>query len=163
MKRKFTVSALIALWLIAAIAVRVRAASFSDEVRGWDYESLMWGAVAGLVGGALRTIFTLASDSRPVFYVLLEARKDMVISLLAGGVAYLILIALASKYPTLVTAEIRMLVIMGAGWARKGFFLRVQQLLTSKLDDVNQKMRNGAPPGAPVPSSKMPLESKDGK
>ena len=72
MKRKFTVSALVALWLVAALTVR--AASFTDDVRGWDYESLMWGALAGLVGGALRTIVTLASDSRPVHFVLLEAR-----------------------------------------------------------------------------------------
>lgn len=159
MKRKFTVSALVALWLV--VAFTVQAASFTDEVRGWDYESFMWGAVAGLVGGALRTIFTLASDTRPVFFVLLEARKDMVISLLAGAVAYLILIALSSKYPNLVTPEIRMLVIMGAGWARNGFFARVQQLLTSKLDDMNVKMRNGAPAADPVPSTKMPLDPKD--
>lgn len=159
MKRKSLVSVLLVLWLLVALGVQ--AASFTDEVRGWDYESVMWSAIAGLVGGALRTIFTLASDSRPVHFVLLEARKDMVISLLAGTVAYLILIALSSKYPDLVTREIRMLVIMGAGWARRGFFVRVQQLLTSKLDDVNQKMRNGAPQADPVPSTKMPLDPKD--
>ena len=159
MKRKSLVSALIVLWLVVALGVQ--AASFTDEVRDWDYESVMWSGIAGLVGGALRTIFTLASDSRPVYFVLLEARKDMVISLLAGAVAYLLLIAVASKYPDLVTREIRMLLIMGAGWARKGFFSRVQQLLTSKLDDVNQKMRNGATPATPVASSRMPLEPKD--
>lgn len=159
MKRKSLVSTLLVLWF--AVAVGVQAASFTDEVMGWDYESLMWGAVAGLIGGALRTIFGLASETRPVFSVLLEARRDMVISLLAGGLAYMLLIAVQSKYPDLVTREIRMLVIMGAGWARLSFFKRVQQLLSSKLDDVNQKVRNGSPSADPVPSTKMPLEPKD--
>lgn len=158
MMHKLAVNVLLFLWGLA-FAHLARAATFTQEVMTWDYQSLMWGGVAGLAGGALRTIFGLASDKRPVFDVLKEARRDMVISLLAGGVAYMLLTAVSSKYPDLVTREIRMVAIMGAGWARLSFFSRVQQLVSSKLDNVNENVRKGAPAVTAV----TPLDTTGGK
>ena len=158
MKNRLVVQVLLALWGLCFVRV-VYAATFSIEIRGFDYESLMWGAIAGLLGGALRTIFTLASENRVVYSVLKEARKDLVVSFLAGGAAYALMLAITSKHPDLITREIRMVVIVGAGWTRVAFFNRLNQLVTSKLDKTNQTLRAGAPAGPPA-SDVMPFTDK---
>lgn len=79
MKHKTTVNILMLLWAVCATQL-VYAATFAQEVRAFDFESLMIAAVGGLCGGALKTIFTLANDNRAVFAVLKEARRDLVIS-----------------------------------------------------------------------------------
>lgn len=157
MKHKITVNVLLILWAVCAAQV-VYAATFTQDLRVFDYESLLWGCIAGLLGGALRTIFTLASDNRVVYSILKESRKDMVVALLAGGCAYLLLIAIASKYPDLITREIRLVAIVGAGWSRLWFFNNLNRVITSKLDDFNQKTRDGAP--VEPSSAAVPLEGK---
>lgn len=158
MKHKALVHILMALWALCAVRVAY-AATFTQELRVFDYESLMWAAIAGLLGGALRTIFTLANDNRVVYSILKESRKDLVVALMAGALAYLLLIAIASKYPDLITREIRMLVIIGAGWSRASIFKRLDQIVSSKLDSVNQKARDGAPIEPPS-SAAVPLSEK---
>ena len=158
MKNRLIVQFLLAVWGLCFMRV-VYAATFAVEVRGFDYESLMWGAVAGLLGGALRTIFTLATENVVVYSVLKEARKDLVVSFLAGGAAYLMMLAITSKWPDLITRDIRMVVIVAAGWTRVAFFNRLNQLVTSKLDKTNENLRAGAkviPPASDV----MPLGDK---
>ncbi|WP_390342385.1 hypothetical protein ACFJIS_19060 [Variovorax boronicumulans] len=139
-----------ALVFVKAVYAAGSVTSLSLDVRSWDYESLLWGAIAGFLGGALRTIFTLASENVAVYRVLREARKDLIVSFLAGGLAYLIIIAVSSKLPELITREIRMVVIVWAGWQRIAFFKRVDQLVTSKLDKFNQDLRGGAPADPPA-------------
>jgi hypothetical protein len=158
MKNRLAVQMLLALWGLCFVHV-VYAATFAMEIKGFDYQSLMWGALAGLLGGTLRTIFTLASENRVVYSVLKEARKDLVVSFIAGGVAYLILLAVSSKWPDLITREIRVLAIGAAGWTRVAFFNRLNQLVTSKLDKTNQDLRAGAPVVPPA-SDVMPIGDK---
>lgn len=158
MKNKLAVQFLLVLWALCFLRVAY-AATFANEIRGFDYESLLMGALAGFLGGVLRTIVTLASDNRVVYIVLREARKDLVVSFIAGGVAYLILLAVSSKYPNLITREIRVLAIGAAGWARVSFFNRLDQLVTSKLDKVNEDVRAGATPVPPA-SDVVPLSEK---
>jgi len=137
----------------------VYATTFTMDIRGFDYESLMWGALAGLLGGALRTIFTLASENVVVYSVLKEARKDLVVSFLAGGVAYALMLAITSKWPDLITREIRMVMVVAAGWTRVAFFNRLNQLVTSKLDKTNENLRAGAPVVPPA-SDVVPIGDK---
>lgn len=158
MKHRLAVNILMALWALCATRLAY-AATFAQEIRGFDWESLLWGAAAGLLGGALRTIFTLANDNRVVFSVLKEARKDMVVSFLAGGFAYALCVAIESKWPGTVTREIRMLAIVGAGWTRAAIFTRAGQFLRSKLDAENQKLRAGLP-NDPPSSAAVPLGDK---
>lgn len=158
MKHRTWVNLLMALWAVCATRV-VYAATFADDLRALDYESIALSVFAGLLGGALRTIFTLASENRPVWQVVLEARRDMVVAMMAGGAAYLLMYAIASKYPDLITREIRPVVILAAGWARLNFFRRVNQLANSGLDNVNQKVRNGAP-ADPPPAAPPPLNDR---
>ena len=156
MKHKTTVNVLVLIWAFCASRL-VFAATFAQEVMGFDYESLLIAAVGGLCGGALKTIFTLANDNRAVFAVLKEARKDLVVSFMAGAAAYLFMIAIESKWPGTITREIRFVGVMAAGWARSAIFVQVARLARAKLDGKAAELRANAPIEPPT-SAAVPLE-----
>lgn len=153
MKHRALVNVLLLLWGLCASRL-VYAATFAQEVRDLDYASLVTAAVAGLCGGALRTIFTLANDNRAVFLILKEARRDLIVSCLAGGAAYLLMIAVESKWPGTITREIRFVGVMAAGWARSAIFVQAARLARAKVDGKAREYRGGGdepPASAPVP------------
>ncbi|AMM23155.1 hypothetical protein [Variovorax sp. PAMC 28711] len=158
MKNKFTVNVLLFMWAVCATRVAY-AASFSQDMKAFDLESLIWGATAGLLAGVLRTIFTLASENVVVYSVLKEARKDLVVSFIVGGIAYFLMWAISSVYPNLITREVRLVVILAAGWTRVAFVNRLSQLVNSKLDRANDDLRAGAPISPPS-SGVVPLGEK---
>jgi hypothetical protein len=67
MKHKIAVHFLMFFWLCVMTRVAF-AATFAQEARLFDYESLLTAAVGGLCGGAFKTIFSLANDNRAVFW-----------------------------------------------------------------------------------------------
>lgn len=150
---------LIPLWFLCYTGL-TWAATFAQDVRAFDVESLVWAAAAGLMGGALRTILTLASDKREVYDILREARKDAVVSLIAGLGAYLVVLGVNSMMTTYfditaVPRDLRILIIVGAGWARMGFFKKLDQATESALRRMDKTIQ-GNDPG---PSSEAaPLE-----
>ena len=161
MKHKFAVQALLLLWVFATTRI-VYAATFLQDVQTFDYESLMTAAVAGLCGGLLRTIFTLANDTRAVFLILKEARKDLVTSALAGGFVYCLMIVIESKWPGTITRETRFIGVLISGWLGSAVFVTAGRLLRAKVDGQAAQFRAGAastdiPSSAPVPVSKGPL------
>jgi len=158
MKHKIAVHLLMLLWLCVATRIAY-AATFAQEVRLFDYESLLTAAVGGLCGGALKTIFALANDSRPVFQVLRESRKDLVIAFLAGGFVYLAMIAVESKWPGTVTREIRFFGVLVAGWAGAAVFVQAARLARNRLDGENAKARAGAAEDPPIPAA-APLNDR---
>lgn len=158
MKHKFAVHVL-ALTLLFCMTRLAYAATFAQEVRGADYESILTAAVAGLCGGAFKTIFTLASDKRAVFQILMEARRDLVVSFLAGGFVYLLMIMVESKWPGTVTREIRFGGTLIAGWAGSAVFVWAARVARSRLEAENERQRKGVP-GDPPTSAAVPLESK---
>jgi hypothetical protein len=155
-KHRIYVNLLLLAWALTAARVAF-ASTLTQDVFSWDYSSLMWGGIAGLLGGTLRTIFTLATDSRVVFSILKESIKDLIVSMIAGGVAYCILLAVESRWPGFITREIRMVVIVAAGWMRVAFFNGLDRIVTRWID---QKTRlPDAPPQAPI-SAAVPLSDK---
>lgn len=160
MKHKFAVQVLLLLWVFTTTRI-VYAATFLQDAKAFDYESLMTAAVAGLCGGALRTIFTLANDNRAVFAILREARKDAVSAALAGGAVYALMIAFESKWPGSITRELRFVGVVAAGWIGSGVFYTIGRLARAKVDGQAAEFRAGAastdvPSSAPVPLSKGP-------
>lgn len=154
MKHRALVNVLLLLWGLCASRL-VYATTFAHEVLNWDYVSLLTAGVAGLCGGALRTIFTLANDNRAVFDILKEARKDLVVSCMAGGAAYLMMIAIESKWPGTITREIRFVGVMAAGWARSAIFVQAARLARAKVDGKTREFRGGDDPPS---SASVPLE-----
>jgi hypothetical protein len=118
----------------------VQAASFATDVRGYDFESLMWAVVMSLMGGALRTIFTLASDATVVVSFSRELLKDAVVAMVAGILAYIVVQAFDAFSLFKVASEVRLAVIVFAGWSRLSFFGWLNTLGTKVTDAVNQRV-----------------------
>jgi hypothetical protein len=108
-----------ALWLVPLAA---QAQALSDEVAGYDWTSLGWGAVLGLLGGLLQLIVALASDRRILLQVLLEAGRNTLVSPIAGAAMYLGIKTLTAMHWLAVDTEARFLLIVAAGWAGVEFF-----------------------------------------
>lgn len=155
MKHRSLVHALLLLWGMCACRL-VYSATFVQEVMLWDYQSLVAGAVAGLLGGLLRTIYALQVDDRAVFAILSEARKDLVVSFIAGGFAYLLMITIESKWPGTITREVRFLGVLAAGWTRTAIFANAARLVRAKVDGKARALRDGAE--EPPTSAAVPLE-----
>ncbi|HET7155704.1 MAG TPA: hypothetical protein VFI87_10105 [Hyphomicrobiaceae bacterium] len=158
MKHKLAVNVLTLLWL-GALTRYAYAATFFEEVLLADYASLLTAAVGGLLGGGCKTLYTLATDGRAVFQILKESRNDMVISFLAGGFVYLVMIMLESKWPGMVTREIRFAGVLIAGWAGTAVFTWTTRLARARLDRAAEDLRAGKPLEPPT-SATVPLEGK---
>lgn len=158
MKHKLAANVLILLWL-SALTRFAYAATFYQEVMLADYASLLTAAVGGLFGGAFKTIYTLQTDGRAVFLILKEARKDLVISFLAGGFVYVVMIMVESKWPGTITREIRFGGVLIAGWAGTAVFTWAKRLARARLDRAAAELRAGVPLDPPT-SAAVPLEGK---
>lgn len=115
------VSALAFVWLglyTRLICAAVVLSPFAQDVRGFDFESLIAAAGAGLLGGAGRTIYSLASEKIVVGSLWREGIKDAALALMGGVVAWAIVSYLANYWASVLTHEARMLVIVAAGASR---------------------------------------------
>lgn len=130
--------------------------SFAKDVRGYDVESLGWAVVMSLLGGALRTIFTLATDDHIVSSFGRETVKDGVVAMIAGALAYIVLEAFSSAKVLPVASEIRFAVIVFAGWSRMSFFGWLNKLGTRATEAVNERVaevissKSAPKPPAPI-------------
>lgn len=155
MKHAKLVNRLIPIWFLCYAGLSWAASSFAQDVRGYDWESLLWSGAAGLLGGAFRTILTLAGDGRVVLDILKESWKDAIVALIAGLAAYVVIQGVNSTHYFDIPRDLRMLIIVGAGWTRMGFFGRLDRLTTSAVNAVDKKIRGGDEP--PPSSAAVPL------
>jgi hypothetical protein len=118
----------------------VDSGSFASDVRGYDVESLMWAVIMSLLGGGLRTIFTLATDDKLVLSFGRETVKDGIVATIAGMLAYIVMEALRSFKALPISSEIRFAVIVFAGWSRMSFFGWLNRLGTKVTDSVNERI-----------------------
>lgn len=107
------------LWLWPQ-AVRADAA-LGAEVLAYDWKSMLYAAGLGLLGGALALIVALATDKRVVLDVLADALRNMLVSPIAGCIAFMALKAAAAVGWLNITTEPRFLVIIASGWAGIAF------------------------------------------
>ena len=117
----------------------------------------MWAVVMSLMGGALRTIFTLATDTTIVLNFGREMFKDAIVAMIAGILAYIVLQALNSFAFASVPSEVRFAVIVFAGWSRLSFFGWLNTLGTKVTEAVEHRVVS-AIGGAPQP---QPQDDKD--
>ena len=143
---------LFVVWLVAFCHMAY-AASFKQDVRGYDVESLGWAALMSLFGGALRTIFTLAADNKVVESLFKELGKDAIVAMIAGTIAYIGVEAVRASGAWPVASEVRFAVIVFAGWSRLSFFGWLNNLGTRVTEAVTDKLARTINGGAAVQAS----------
>lgn len=156
-----SVSVLAFLWLWSytnLLYATVALGPFSADVQGFDFESLLYAAAAGLLGGAGRTIYSLASDKVLVGSLWREGLKDGVIAILGGMVAFVLVTYLANYWPGVFTREARMIAIVLAGASRGKWANWLGDMVSDGLGNIRNKVR-GAPVADATSSSAVPLEN----
>ena len=163
------VSLLIGLWLVSFARLLHAAAGtlppFSQDFRGFDFESLMLAAGAGLIGGAGRTIYSLATERVLVGNLWREALKDAALALIGGVVAWAVLTVAANFFPTHITSGVRMVGIVLAGASRGKWANVLGDTISGLLGGLKSRIAvwagggNTPPPVDPPPSAVTPLES----
>lgn len=113
MNHRAFVTFCLALWLVLFVRL-VQAATLAESMGVYDWLSLRWALAIALLGGFLRLIYGLASDSRVITAILRESWRTALLSLLAGLAAF-ILIEAAKSTGASVTNEIRFTAILAAG------------------------------------------------
>ena len=160
-KHPKSVSFLILLWLWSYTKLVSAAAlgPFSEDVQGYDFESLLYAAATGLLGAAGRTIYALASDRVIVGSLWRQTLKDMVIASLGGMVAFGFVTFCAPFAPSILTREARMLIIVAVGASGGRWVNWTGDLVDAWVARWMTKARGGAAPvEPPPPSAIVPLE-----
>lgn len=107
-------------WLFAAAWIWphvAQAAPLSADVKGYDWVSLGWACLLGLLGGSLALIVALATDRRVVTEVITEGARNALVSPIAGAAGYALMQAAAAQGLFTLSVEPRFLVIVGFGYA----------------------------------------------
>jgi len=153
MKRQKLVNSLLLLWLCCYSGLLYAAAGMTtaQELMQYDWQSFFMAALAGLLGGFLRTILTLASEKRVVLDILRESWKDCLVAVVGGGIVYLILQALSSLNYFVIPRDVRILLIVGAGFSR-GRWLGIVEKGANDLVARGRGIVRGDTPPATVPA-----------
>lgn len=161
MKHQRLVNALALTWMICATRVAV-AASYAADIKSYDYESLLWALAAALLGGAARTILTLASDKIVVLDLMREARKDAIVAMIGGGICYLIVQFGMTVMPQFINSEFRMLALLATGFSKGKWQIKLGTLVDDGFANLRNKVRGeaGPPPEDHPASANMPLDPK---
>lgn len=140
---------LLALWGITFSKV-IEAATLQQFIGGYDTDLLQWTACIALMGGGLRTIFSLQSDGRLLRQIAPEAVWDAGKALISGLVVFIAIQALSSLGWT-VPNEVRFGGVLAAGvfrftalewlgqWALQWLNARGAQIVGKPIDEPKEK------------------------
>lgn len=123
---------LLALWALC-FASAVKAATVQDFMGNYDQSLTYWAAVSAVLGGMLRTIFSLQSDARTLWVIWPEALWDVAKALVAGLLAFFVIQALRSS-GYLVPPEVRFAAVLVAGIMRFAAIFWMKDLGTKLLN-----------------------------
>ena len=126
--------AFIVLWLACSFGV-AQARPFFEIVFGLDYASLGAALAAALLGGFIRTCWNLADKKIVIRDELLQSWRDMIYSLIAGGIAYVFLMAVIAIRKQDIDEMVQAGSIVAAGALRLDF-LHWFQKLTDRVGDA---------------------------
>ena len=118
--RHHVVVALTIIWSMLFVHT-VKATTINEFMGGYDQSLLEWAAGTALLGGGIRTIFSLESDRRIIREIVNNALWDTGKSLAAGMLAFIVIQAIRSG-GVLVSNEIRFTAVLVAGWGRMAAF-----------------------------------------
>lgn len=108
-----TVGIGLAVWLLMYSHL-VHAATLAQSMDAYDWASMRWSLGLAVLGGFLRLLFTLATDTRIVWQVLRESWRNAILSLVAGLACFWAIEA-AKSVGMSVTEEVRFGAITLAG------------------------------------------------
>lgn len=154
---------LIIVWLASYSALSYAAATFAQDVFGYDWASLLFAGLAGLLGGVGRTILGLLSDKQFVGSIWWVLARDLIVALMGGGFAYLCvegyndMFASAMHLPR-IDRGFRVLVIVVAGASGGRWLGTFDRFASDLIANARKRLRNGAE--EPPPSIVAPLEGK---
>jgi hypothetical protein len=150
--RARSLSVLTHVWMLMFVYTyprAVAAGTFAEDMRDYDYESVLWAIVTGLLGGFARTLVSLASDKMIVDNVWKEAIKDALVSIIAGVSALIFLEALRAVYWPSLPSPARFAFILFAGASRVAFFGQINKFITNIMDSwstkISQKLGSSDP------------------
>ena len=147
------------MWCLVLVLLWPRAVqaqeSLASDVRSYDLESRLWAVIIALMGGALGTHFTLATDATLIVSYTREILKDAVVAMIAGALAYIALQALNSFTFIHIPSEARFAVIVFAGWSRLAFFGWLNKFGTRVTETVEQRVINALNSGS-LPTTQTP-------
>lgn len=131
MKRERVAIILLAFWAFGFAQI-VRAATLNEFMGTYDWQSLRWAAGLAFMGGALRTIFSLQSDTRIVKDIAKEALWDSGKAIVAGLASYVALEFYRSVGGDL-PDEVRFTAVLVAGIFRMDTIFWLRDLGKEKL------------------------------
>lgn len=140
------------LWLTAFCTLTYAQTTLAQDLASYDWASLALAFAAGLVGGAGRTILTLASGYQLVGNIRLVLLKDMVVALIGGAFAFLCIQGYNSfvggwtdwTMPQ-ITRDFRVLIIVLAGASRGRWLGVLDRLAADAIANARHKLRGAAP------------------
>lgn len=152
------------LWLTAFSALAYAQTTLAQDLAAYDWASLILAFAAGLVGGAGRTLLTLASGQQLVGNVRLVLLKDLVVAVIGGAFAFLCIqgynsfVAGWSDWTMpLVTRDFRVLIIVLAGASRGRWLGVLDRLAADAIANARHKLRGAASPEEPPSTVPSPL------
>jgi len=117
---------------VACFTLLVRAyaapATLSEQLQVYDYSSVMWAAVFGLMGGIGRSIIGLLSENGVVLFVWKALIRDLVFALIGGAFIYIVFLWLQVLSPSIFVNELRIIVIFVVGASRGKWYDAVADL-----------------------------------
>lgn len=152
------VSALAILWLLTFSSLAYAATvlpPFSQDFRGFDFESALLAAGAGLIGGAGRTLYSLATEKVIVGNLWREALKDAALALLGGVVIWGLVTMLANFFPQYITSGVRFLAIVLTGASRGKWANALGDFISAGLGALKTRVVAWAS-GQSAPSTESP-------
>lgn len=135
---------LMGLWMFSFAKV-VKAATLSEFMGAYDSQLLQWAAATALLGGMIRTILSLESDTRVIKDIAKTAASDAFKALIAGLFMFLGVQMLRSL-GWAIPSEVRFTAVLIAGWQRMAaltwcfnFMLEIVESLKARFINVPPK------------------------
>lgn len=138
---------LMGLWAMCFAKV-VRAATLSEFMGGYDAQLLQWAAATALLGGMIRTILSLESDTRVIKDIFKTAINDAFKALIAGLFTFLI-VQLVRSLGYAIPAEVRFTAVLVAGWQRMAIVFWLGNGLKEIVESFKNKYINHPPKEIP--------------
>lgn len=144
MKRLFNrhsaVVGLMGLWMFFFTKV-VKAATLAEFMGAYDSQLLQWAAATAVLGGMIRTILSLESDTRVIKDIAKTAVLDVFKALIAGLFTFLVVQVLRSLGYA-IPSEVRFTAVLIAGWQRMAIVFWITDIGKDVIETLKNKYVN---------------------
>jgi hypothetical protein len=134
---------LMGLWMFSFAKV-VKAATLSEFMGAYDSQLLQWAAATALLGGMIRTILSLESDTRVIKDIAKTAASDAFKALVAGLFMFLAVQMLRSLGYA-IPSEVRFTAVLIAGWQRMAALTWCFNFMLEIVESLKSRFINAPP------------------